>query len=90
VTLPLAAIARLHAELSPEARCLTIDLEDRIVTTPSGERHAFSVAPLDRRLLLSGTDATTVVLGHEPEIAAFQAADRERRPWVYAVSRDRA
>jgi 3-isopropylmalate/(R)-2-methylmalate dehydratase small subunit len=34
-------------------------------------------------MLLEGLDEIGLTLAREAEIAAFQAADRERRPWVY-------
>ena len=35
-------------------------------------------------MLLEGLDEVGLTLALEPKIAAFQAADRVRRPWVYA------
>jgi 3-isopropylmalate/(R)-2-methylmalate dehydratase small subunit len=76
-------LAALHGELSGAAGELTIDLEQQLVIAPSGVAHRFEVGQFDRRLLLSGRDPISLVLEHEPEIAAFQNSDRDRRPWVY-------
>ena len=34
-------------------------------------------------MLLEGLDAIDLSFKHKAEIAAFQAADREARPWIY-------
>jgi 3-isopropylmalate/(R)-2-methylmalate dehydratase small subunit len=86
VQLAPAALAALHAELAGEPAEVTIDLEQQRVAAPSGTVHPFEIGRLDRRLLLSGLDPISLVLEHEPEIIAFQASDRERRPWVYDFS----
>jgi len=86
VQLTPAALADLHGELADGPAEVAIDLEARLLTTPSGVTHRFELGTLDRRLLLSGLDPISLVLEHEAEIAAFQRSDRERRPWVYELS----
>ena len=49
----------------------------------TARRSPFAVDPRRREALLQGLDEVTLTLRREPEIAAFQAADRRRRPWVY-------
>jgi len=41
------------------------------------------VSPRNRKVLLEGLDEIGLTLAMEPRIAAFQAADRARRPWIY-------
>ncbi|HEY5646255.1 MAG TPA: 3-isopropylmalate dehydratase small subunit [Pseudomonadales bacterium] len=43
----------------------------------------FEVNALRRRCLLEGLDDVALTLSHEADIAAFQNADRGKRPWVY-------
>jgi len=43
----------------------------------------FDVAPRNRKMLLEGLDEIGLTQALEPRIAAFQAADRKRRPWIY-------
>jgi 3-isopropylmalate/(R)-2-methylmalate dehydratase small subunit len=44
----------------------------------------FEVAPRNKKMLLEGLDEIGLTLAMEPKIAAFQAADREQRPWIYS------
>ena len=61
----------------------SVDLQRCRVTAPDGDEVAFTVDRRRREALLQGLDEITLTLRREPEIAAFQAADRARRPWVY-------
>ncbi|MCB0881996.1 MAG: 3-isopropylmalate dehydratase small subunit [Thermoleophilia bacterium] len=56
---------------------VTVSLEDRIVTTPTGERFSFEIAPDVRERLLNGWDDISLTLAHEDAIAAYEG-DRER------------
>jgi 3-isopropylmalate/(R)-2-methylmalate dehydratase small subunit len=82
-TLSADAVAALHAELAQTPQELTIDLPSQTVATGSGAMYRFDLAPLDKQLLLAGSDAIDLILTLEHEIDAFQTADRVRRPWVY-------
>ena len=62
------------------AEPFTVDLERQTI---NGTLH-FDVAPRNRKMLLEGLDEIGLTLAMEPKIAAFQAADRERRPWIYS------
>jgi 3-isopropylmalate/(R)-2-methylmalate dehydratase small subunit len=73
----------IRAELAHATLELTIDLTGQEVRTPAGSCFHFEIAPLDRELLLAGIDAIDLVLRHEDEVAAFERADRARRPWAY-------
>jgi 3-isopropylmalate/(R)-2-methylmalate dehydratase small subunit len=80
--LPAAEVAALADEVRGGTE-LTVDLERQQVLAPSGRRIAFEIDPGRRRTLLEGLDPIAQTLTREPEIAAFQARDRERRPWLY-------
>ena len=57
----------------------SIDLEKQRIngTVP------FDISPRRKRMLLEGLDDLGLTLAMEPRIAAFEAADRARRPWIY-------
>ena len=74
-----------EVEASQGAGRISVDLNDLTVTAPSGTRHAFAVEPKRRQALLEGLDEIAITLQRAPEIAAFQAEDRRRRPWVYSL-----
>ena len=66
---------------------LSVDLLLRRVSVPGGAASvAFSIADERRAALLSGLDHIGSTLTHAAEIAAFQAKDRSRRPWIYRSS----
>lgn len=43
----------------------------------------FEISPRRKKMLLEGLDDLGLTLALEPKIAAFEAADRQRRPWIY-------
>lgn len=80
IRLPGEAVSRLMALASdPATAGFTVDLERQTINDAT----EFEVSPRRKRMLLEGLDELGLSLAMEPEIAAFQAADRARRPWVY-------
>ena len=57
----------------------SIDLEKQRIngTVP------FDITPRRKKMLLEGLDELGLTLALEPKFAAFEAADRARRPWIY-------
>jgi 3-isopropylmalate/(R)-2-methylmalate dehydratase small subunit len=72
--------------LAGQAGMVRVDLQTQTVTAPSGEMWSFGIDALDRAMLLEGLDAIELTLKQSPAIAAFQARDRQTRPWIYARS----
>jgi 3-isopropylmalate/(R)-2-methylmalate dehydratase small subunit len=60
-----------------------IDLEAQTITSPSGKVHRFEIDPRRRAGLLEGLDEVAMTLQRDQEIRAFQAADRDERPWIH-------
>ena len=61
---------------------VTVDLEQQ--TIARGNRSfAFAVDPVSRNQLLNGWDDIDLTQSRSERIAAFKAADRERRPWAW-------
>lgn len=56
-----------------------IDLQQQLIN----KAIPFDISPRRRKMLLEGLDEIGLTLAMEPKIAAFEAADRARRPWVY-------
>lgn len=80
IRLPEGSVAQLMALASdPASATFTVDLERQLLN--GGLR--FEVEPLRKKMLLEGLDEISLTLALEPKIAAFQAADRLRRPWIY-------
>ena len=86
IVLPAARVEELARQVAaaPEPALLTVDLERRVIQTADGGEVAFEVAAAEREALLAGLDPIGMTLTRERDIAAFQARDRERRPWIYA------
>lgn len=64
---------------------LDIDLAARTVSA-GAKAHSFTIEDEPRQMLLEGLDAIALTLKSLPEIDAWTAADRVRRPWVYTGS----
>jgi 3-isopropylmalate/(R)-2-methylmalate dehydratase small subunit len=80
IVLPQATVETLAAEAAaPGARPFTVDLARQVING----KVRFDVSPRHKRMLLEGLDEVGLTLALEPKIAAFQAADRVRRPWIY-------
>jgi 3-isopropylmalate/(R)-2-methylmalate dehydratase small subunit len=86
VALPRPVLDALGAWVAadPQANRPTVDLEALDVRW--ADRTApFAIHPEARAMLLAGADALDLTLAELPTIRAWQAADREARPWVYAM-----
>lgn len=62
---------------------VTVDLERCVVRALDGREIAFNVPAERRAALLAGLDEIEVILSMETDIANFQRADRDARPWIY-------
>ncbi|MGQ0510751.1 MAG: 3-isopropylmalate dehydratase small subunit [Betaproteobacteria bacterium] len=81
IVLPAPVIEELANKASKSnAEPFTVDLEKQTINGTI----KFDVSPRNRKMLLEGLDEIGLTLAMEPKIAAFQAADRKRRPWIYA------
>lgn len=77
----LAATLRRQLHERPGAS-MTVDLDAQVFTGPDGARHAFTIDPFRRECLLSGRDEIAMTLGHEQDIAAFEARHLRELPWL--------
>ncbi len=85
IRLPVATVESLLARLgaASEPVKLGVDLPAQTIAAPDGALHRFEIDPLRKKALLEGLDAIGMTLAREAEIAAWQAEDRARRPWVW-------
>jgi 3-isopropylmalate/(R)-2-methylmalate dehydratase small subunit len=80
--LPENEIGNLNTAISAEpAQPLTVDLEHQTVICRN-RTFDFSIDPVSRNQLLNGWDDVDLTGSYEDKIAAFKAADRNRRPWA--------
>ncbi|MGE0310446.1 MAG: 3-isopropylmalate dehydratase small subunit [Lautropia sp.] len=75
-------VAALRAAIraAPDAT-LVIDLAAQSVTGPDGRTDDFEIDPFRKDCLLRGQDEIGLTLGHEAEIARFEARAKQLRPW---------
>lgn len=83
VELPEDVVQAL-AEATRGGAALRIDLERCEVVAPGGAAYAFQIQPALREMLLEGLDPVALTLKLQDRIDAFQAQDRQARPWIYA------
>jgi 3-isopropylmalate/(R)-2-methylmalate dehydratase small subunit len=84
VILPEAAVVSLAAA-AESGGAVTVDLVNTAVVAPGGERHPFTVEARRRTALLQGLDEIGTTLAGADRIAAFQARDGAKRPWIYHI-----
>jgi 3-isopropylmalate/(R)-2-methylmalate dehydratase small subunit len=77
-----ADIAELGSAVAADPEMpVTVDLEQQSIT-PGNRSFTFAIDPVSRNQLLNGWDDIDLTQSHRDRIAAFKAADRERRPWA--------
>jgi 3-isopropylmalate/(R)-2-methylmalate dehydratase small subunit len=85
VVAPLPTIEAIAQRVTSGEPRVRVDLAAQSVTAgPLALR--FTIGALHKDMLLRGLDALEPTLSREAEIAAFQARDRERRPWIWLES----
>jgi len=89
--LPLILDEPLVSELmnlARQAESFKVDLERKVVEA-GGRVWSFEIDPLRRQMLLQGLDEVGGTLLEDELIRAWQAADRQRRPWVWNLPETR-
>ncbi|MDH3602248.1 MAG: 3-isopropylmalate dehydratase small subunit [Candidatus Tectomicrobia bacterium] len=64
----------------------TVDLEAREITRPQGSKSRFSIDDFRRDCLLNGLDDIGLTLQKVDKIDAFETAQRQQQPWLYAAA----
>jgi 3-isopropylmalate/(R)-2-methylmalate dehydratase small subunit len=83
VTLPGEIVAALREQLRGAAQpVLTVDLEAEAIARPDGTTLGFSADPFQKHCLLNGLNEIDLSLEFTAEMTAFEAAYRERFPWL--------
>ena len=84
ITLPGQTIEQLFAEVDAAAGySLSVDLEQKTVSTPSGEVFAFDFNEGLRQRLLQGLDEIGVTLNYADDIKAYEAERQKAAPWLF-------
>lgn len=84
VALDAAIVDRLFAECAAEpGYSLTVDLENQVVQTTSGESFEFDFNPGLRHRLLNGLDDIGVTLQSADAIRQYEARRAAEAPWLF-------
>ena len=79
-----ATVDRLFEEMyATEGYELTVDLEQQVIRTPSGEEIAFEVDAFRKHCLLNGLDDIGLTLESADKIKAFEEGWKEKSPWLF-------
>jgi 3-isopropylmalate/(R)-2-methylmalate dehydratase small subunit len=73
------AVADALMREAGEGKTFEVNLEQQTINGSI----RFEISPRRKKMLLEGVDELGLTLAMEPKIAAFEAADRQRRPWIY-------
>ena len=84
--LALPQVVSLAALCESAATPLHINLPGSLLCAPDGSEYRFSLDDDDREMLMTGMDAIDRTWQLRDAIEAFEAADRLRRPWIWAQS----
>lgn len=71
------------AEIARSAEPVTVDVRQGQVALADGRSWPFPLDEEARAMLLEGIDAIDLTMKHAADITAWQARDREARPWIY-------
>jgi 3-isopropylmalate/(R)-2-methylmalate dehydratase small subunit len=85
VALPQTTVEALAHAAESGALELEVDLEACEVRAPDGRTYRFDAPGPEREMMLAGLDEIGLTLARSDAIAAFQARDRERRPWIWSA-----
>jgi len=85
VALPAEQVEALMRDAEKGANAtLTVDLAAQEIRRPDGETIAFDIDPFRKKCLLEGLDDIGLTLEKADAIAAYEAAGRTERPWLFA------
>lgn len=62
---------------------ITIDLRRKVVVGPDRAEFSFEIEDFIRRMFMEGVNEIDLTRGFHDRIAAFEARQREKLPWIY-------
>lgn len=65
---------------------LDVDVASQTIQWPGGGDFKFAMEARHRKALLEGLDEIALTLIHDAQVDAWQARDRQRRPWIWDPS----
>jgi 3-isopropylmalate/(R)-2-methylmalate dehydratase small subunit len=85
VELPIQCVRAIVEEIEASNGFgeVTVDLAEKFVTSPTGQRFTFDAPETLRQMLLQGVDEISLTLGRMQQINNHREQDKLRRPWAY-------
>jgi 3-isopropylmalate/(R)-2-methylmalate dehydratase small subunit len=85
VTLGEAIVAGLSSqvEVDPQRHQVSIDLVNKQVQGPNGERYPFEIDSADQKMLIDGLDQIDVTMKSIVDIEKYESLHRSIRSWVH-------
>jgi len=84
IVLDAAIVEQLFQESeASDGYCLSIDLSEQMVTTPSGQSFAFEVDEFRKYCLLNGLDDIGLTMQRVDEIKAYEENRKAITPWLF-------
>jgi len=89
--LPIALPKEIVDQLMEDAKkganaVLTVDLESQTISRPDGGLVHFDIDPFRKHCLLNGLDDIGLTEQKDADIAAYEQAARQSRPWVFGMT----
>lgn len=78
--------AMMRDAAAREGYAVAIDLEQQTVTDPFGHVDHFEIDAFKKHCYLNGLDAIGLTLQHEGDVGRFEAARKQRFPWLPVFS----
>jgi len=83
IVFPENSVDQLFKELDDTSEyALTVDLEQKVIITPSGQKISFNVDEFRQHCLLNGLDDIGLTLQHQQDIKAFEQTYHNQYPWL--------
>ncbi len=78
-------VQKIIDALQASPTILQVDLPQQTVTLAGADPIAFDIEPFRKHCLIHGLDDIGLTLEKQPEITAFETAQRQKKPWLYAA-----
>ncbi|MFM0495825.1 3-isopropylmalate dehydratase small subunit [Paraburkholderia caledonica] len=82
---PDAIDALTHQAIETPGISMSIDLEEQMVRSASGERYAYPIGARHKRMVIEGMDTVDLTLDSLAEIEAFERLHFARHPWAQVM-----
>lgn len=84
IVLSESVVDRLFAEVdSAEGYQLEVNLQEQVITTPSGEKIGFDVDAFRKHCLVNGLDDIGLTLQHVDAIKSYETRRAKTAPWLF-------